>query len=144
MPFTPGDPNINRTGRPVGSKSFTTKVKEALRKVSEDKYNGLSPEALIIKKILEKALEGDGRMIELIWNYMDGKPSQELKGNFKVENTDGLTDEQRKKLDFLLNPEKEEPIKIIPKPKKDDKSISTTESDKRDISRESIPDKSKV
>lgn len=72
-PFTSDDPRINREGRPKGVKNFTTKVKEALERMSEE--DGLSYEDLLVKKILTKAMkQGDNKMIELIWNYLDGKP----------------------------------------------------------------------
>jgi hypothetical protein len=85
MPFTPGDPNINRDGRPMGAKNFTTKVKEALAKIADGK--DYSYEEAFIKSILKKAIvDGDSATQKLIWNYLDGMPSQsvDLKGTLDI------------------------------------------------------------
>lgn len=64
-------------GKTPGTKHLTTKVREALEKISEDK--GETYEVLLVKKVLHKAIvEGDGKMITLIWNYLDGTPRQSL------------------------------------------------------------------
>ena len=73
MPFVKGDPNIHRGGRPKGVKNFTTKIREALEKVSKEK--GVSYEELLVRSILEKAIdERDTASQKLIWNYLDGLP----------------------------------------------------------------------
>jgi len=79
MPFVKDDPNINREGRPVGSRNFTTKVREALEKIAEGK--DYTYEEAFIKSILKKAIvDGDASTQKLIWNYMDGLPVQRLGG----------------------------------------------------------------
>ncbi len=75
MPFVKGDPNINREGRPVGARSFTTKVKEALEKIADGK--DYTYEEAFIKSILKKAIvDSDASTQRLIWNYLDGMPQQ--------------------------------------------------------------------
>lgn len=68
----------NPDGRPVGALSFTSKVRAALEKIAMTKDGeDVSYEQLLVKRVLNKAIEqGDGRMIELIWGYLDGKPAQ--------------------------------------------------------------------
>lgn len=75
--FVKGNPG---GGRPKGSKSFTTLVKEALKNVADEK--GTTLERKLVQTILNKAIEeGDNKMIELIWNYLDGKPTQKIEDN---------------------------------------------------------------
>jgi len=72
--FKEGNP-----GKPKGARSFTTKVREALLKVSED--NATTEEQQLIKTIIQVARSGDSAMIRLIWNYLDGMPLQKLGGD---------------------------------------------------------------
>lgn len=75
MPFTKDDPNINREGRPPGTKNFTTKVREALEKIAEGKE--YTYEEAFVKSILKKAIvDQDPTIMRLIWNYLDGMPLQ--------------------------------------------------------------------
>ena len=81
VPFTKDDPRINREGRPLGQKNFTTKVREALLKIAEGK--DYTYEEAFIKSILKKAIvDGDVNMQKHIWNHLDGMPvqKQELGG----------------------------------------------------------------
>lgn len=70
----------NPAGKPPGTLSFTSKVRAALEKIAMTKDGeDVSYEQLLVKRVLNKAIEqGDGRMIELIWGYLDGKPSQQV------------------------------------------------------------------
>ena len=81
MPFQSGEKwNGNPYGRPVGSKSFTTKVKEALEKVYDG--TGGSAEKDLIKSILKKATkDGNDNTQKLIWNYLDGMTAQKIGGD---------------------------------------------------------------
>ena len=75
-----GDPSPNPEGRPVGSKNFTTKVREALETIAEGK--DYTYEAAFIKSILKKAIvDGDASTQRLIWNYLDGLPIQKIVGD---------------------------------------------------------------
>jgi hypothetical protein len=64
----------NPAGKPVGAKHMTTKLMEAITRVSAD--GGTSDDIQIVKTLVEKAKGGDMRGIELILNYVDGKPKQ--------------------------------------------------------------------
>jgi len=67
----------NPSGRPVGTKNLTTKVREALEKIAEGE--DYTYEEAFIKSILKKAiLDGDTSTQRLIWNYLDGMPTQKI------------------------------------------------------------------
>ena len=73
MVFVKDDPRINRNGRPIGSRSFTTKVREALEKIAEGK--DYTYEEAFIKAILKKSIvDQDVGMMRTIWEQLDGKP----------------------------------------------------------------------
>lgn len=76
MPFQPGQSG-NPAGKPPGTKHLTTKVREALEKIAEG--TNTSHEELLVKAILKKAIvDGDAASQKLIWNYLDGMPSQSI------------------------------------------------------------------
>lgn len=70
----------NPNGRPKGTRSLTTLVREALKQMGAD---GATPlEDLLAKRVIKKAIdEGDMQAIKLIWNYLDGLPEQKLIGD---------------------------------------------------------------
>lgn len=104
MPFTKDDPNINREGRPVGTKNFTTKVREALEKIAEGKE--YTYEEAFIKSILKKAIiEGDASTQRLIWNYLDGMPLQQVNSNISGELKIEISEDIAKKYDTAQQPE---------------------------------------
>ena|SRR3990167_8359279 len=77
IPFEKNDPRINRDGRPVGARSFTTKVREALEKIAEGKE--YTYEEALVKTVMHKAIvDKDPAMIRLVWNYLDGLPTGSL------------------------------------------------------------------
>jgi hypothetical protein len=74
-PFGKGyDPRRNTKGRPVGSKSLSTELRELM----EQKVNKTSDTThadLMIKRLLHKAaVKGDVRAMIFIWHIIDGKP----------------------------------------------------------------------
>jgi hypothetical protein len=72
--FQPGQSG-NPNGRPKGSRSFTTKVKEALEKIADGKE--YTYEEAFIKAILKKAIvDQDTGMMRTVWEQLDGKPLQ--------------------------------------------------------------------
>jgi len=79
------DGHIKIGGKEKGSKSFTTKVREALEKIADGKE--YTYEEAFIKSILKKAIiDGDSTIQRLIWNYLDGMPAQKLdvRGDFNI------------------------------------------------------------
>jgi hypothetical protein len=74
MPFKKGDPNINRSGRPMGF-SIVAHLKEKLQEIPEGQKETYA--TLITKKYLHKALvEGDAKILRDLINRVDGLPSQ--------------------------------------------------------------------
>jgi hypothetical protein len=78
--FAEGNPG--GPGRPAGSRSFTTKVREALEKIAEGK--DYTYEEAFIRAILKKSIvDQDVSMMRTVWEQLDGKPLQ------RVANADG-------------------------------------------------------
>ncbi|NCU32644.1 MAG: hypothetical protein EOM23_06910, partial [Candidatus Moranbacteria bacterium] len=60
----------NPQGKPAGTRSFTTKVKEALAKIAEGK--NYTYEEAFIKAIMKKAIiDQDVSMIRTVWEQLD-------------------------------------------------------------------------
>lgn len=79
MPFVKGDPNINKNGRPKGSRDFYTDFKEAIQRIKDKNSGEALTEQDIIKIGLEKMLKGDARFEGLYKDLLDrvyGKPMQ--------------------------------------------------------------------
>ncbi len=92
IPGVSGNPN----GRPAGTRSFTTKVKEALEKIAEGK--DYSYEEAFIKTILKKGIiDGDSAIIKLIWNYLEGTPTERIDLSSKGEKIEAVQFEIIKK-----------------------------------------------
>jgi len=86
----------NPKGRPKGSGlSITSLVKKELEKCPEGEDKKTYAD-LIVKRILSKAIkDGDTRMIEKIWAYMDGMPKQKFEGDVNL-NINKLLDDLSK------------------------------------------------
>ena len=66
-------------GRPKGSISITTEIKKKLAEIPPNERKTYLQ--ILITKILKKALIGEEEpMIKLIWNYIDGLPTQTVIG----------------------------------------------------------------
>ena len=53
---------------------MTTKIMEAIEKVSED--GATKEDVAIVRALVKKAKEGDMQAVKLIFNYVDGMPVQ--------------------------------------------------------------------
>lgn len=67
--FQPGNPG--GPGRPV---SMTNAIKKRLLQLGPDQKREVAEH--LADNILQMALDGDDKMIKLIWNYVDGLPHQ--------------------------------------------------------------------
>lgn len=105
--FAPG--NGGGPGRPKGStKKMKVLVEEALAEMGakDAQGNPVSIEKALIQKIIKMALAGDRKMIELIWNYRDGKPSQAIDVTSKGQhiNKRKLSAEEIQRVDDIFAP----------------------------------------
>lgn len=106
-PFPPGVSG-NPDGKAPGTKNFTSLVRDALQKLATDKDGKPledTYEALLIKRVLKKAIQdGDTKMIEILWNYLDGKPRGNIDLGFDKKSLGELTSFFR----GMANPDEEE------------------------------------
>ena len=111
--------NLGGPGRPVGMRNFTTKVRDALAKLGAKDHQGnpVAVEEALVEKIIKMALAGDRKMIELIWNYLDGKPLQNGNTQNNVNNfvTVVMTAAEEKRIEDLFEPKEwqENKVEII-------------------------------
>jgi len=75
MPFTRDDPNINRSGRPPKADSLSHILWEYMAEVEK----GKDRKSTLIQKIYSQAVKGDRYSQRLIFEYIDGKPTQEIR-----------------------------------------------------------------
>lgn len=105
--FKKGNPG---GGRPKGTFSITALVKEELQRCPDIKDKQTYAD-LIIKRIMSKAIkDGDGRMIERIWAYMDGLPKETRDLNIKLPKpildiTNGISKDNSNIKDNITEPE---------------------------------------
>lgn len=73
-PFKKGfDPRRKINPRPKGSVSITKLIRQGLREIGDGETE--SYEILLKKKILKKAVkDGNEKIIQLVWDHIDGKP----------------------------------------------------------------------
>lgn len=104
-------------GRPVGLQNFTTRVRAGLAKLSaKDVYgNPVEVEEALAEKVIKMALAGNVRMIELIWNYLDGKPPQTGGNTYNnVNNYVYVRNEaEEKRVEDLFEPKEWPKVEII-------------------------------
>ena len=61
-------------GRPVGSRNLKTALMDKLQQEISVGGDKKKIEDILADKIIKMALDGDQRMIKMIWEYRDGKP----------------------------------------------------------------------
>lgn len=67
----------NPKGRPKGSISLTSVIKRKLKEMSPDgKREAVE---MLADNIIQDALDNNNKMRQLIWNYIDGLPKQNIK-----------------------------------------------------------------
>ena len=91
----------NPAGLPKGTRHLSSMLEKMLEEIAEGSKD--SYKVLLNKRVIKKAIaDGDDRMIEHIWDRIEGKPPQ------KIENTnievpyDSLSDEEKANLKSLL------------------------------------------
>ena len=75
------DPRRNLEGKKSGTQHFSTLVRNALSRVAKLKQGNpeqLTHAQVLADSVLARAIQGDNKMTELLWAYMDGKPIQGL------------------------------------------------------------------
>lgn len=105
--FKPGASG-NPDGKTPGTKNLTTRIRAGLLRMGakDAQGNPLPVEEALAQKIIKMALDGDRKMIELIWNYLDGKPPQNIDLTSKGERvgTVVLSAEEEKRIEELFAP----------------------------------------
>ena len=89
----------NPKGRPEGTFSLLTLLKQELQKVPEGQDKKTYAD-LIVKRMLKQAIEkGDQQQIKLIWNYIEGMPRQDLNVDVKTQKIEEVVEATKKLLD---------------------------------------------
>ena len=105
--FKPGQSG-NPAGKVPGTKNLTSRIRDGLLKLGAKDAQGnvLPVEEALAQKIIKMALDGDRKMIELIWNYIDGKPPQNIDFTSKGERvgTVILSAEEERRIEELFAP----------------------------------------
>lgn len=113
--FMPG--NLGGPGRPVGLKNFTTRIRDGLARLgAKDAQGNPAPvEEALAEKVIKMALAGDRKMIELIWNYLDGKPQQNGVTQNNVNNfvTFVMSAAEEQRVEDLFEPKDWPEVEII-------------------------------
>ncbi len=74
----------NPAGKPKGTRSLTTLLREAMIKVGKGESEPYDEQ--LIKKVLDMATkQGNEAMIRLCWNYLEGMPKETKEIDFKGE-----------------------------------------------------------
>ena len=78
--FKPGK-SANPGGRPKRDESVSYLVKKFLKSRIIDPKTGkkVSKKQVFVERVFALAMSGDVQAIKLIWNYVDGMPTQQLK-----------------------------------------------------------------
>lgn len=84
----------NLKGKPPGTLSMAKKMRELLMEAIQTK-DGKSMQAAeaLARSIYKRAVSGNDKMSQLIWNYLDGMPKMHFDGTADI-NISPFTDEQ--------------------------------------------------
>ena len=100
--------NRGGPGRPVGYNKMATMIEEELQELAAKDAEGkpLPIKRALVKKIVKMALGGDRKMIEMIWNYQDGKPPLHIDVTSKGQRLGkrDLSAEEIKRIDDMYAP----------------------------------------
>lgn len=78
--FQPGESG-NPSGKPKGTKNFTTLVRDMLKRVAvlkEGNPNNLTYEDVLADQVIKRAIQGNDRVLKILWEQMDGRPRQQI------------------------------------------------------------------
>lgn len=73
IPFKPGDPRINRNGRKRGGTPLADRLWSEINKADPKSKRGEKQLAALIARLIRRAIAGDMRAIELIFDRIDGR-----------------------------------------------------------------------
>lgn len=77
MPFSKGDPNINRNGRPKKGYALRDFLRERLEiQDVQYGYDKIKRKEALIERLISQALSGQEWAVKMIFNYVEGRPTQ--------------------------------------------------------------------
>ena len=89
MPFEKGDKNINRNGRPKGTKNFSTLVDETIKEIADEE--GITQQQawrVLIKRAYKESKGGNVQFYKDLMDRYYGKPKEKV----EVEAGDDIKD----------------------------------------------------
>ena len=91
VPFVKDDPRINKEGRPLGSKDFTTIFNEALKKIAKEKdIDPDSVEVNLVLRAISEARKGNFKFYKDIFDRKYGKAQGYLDVTSKGQEITGI------------------------------------------------------
>lgn len=78
MPFTKGDPNINREGRPPKGQSFTDVLNKILRETVNVNGTEMEKKEAIMRVLVREASNGQQWAVNALMDRIEGKPRQQI------------------------------------------------------------------
>jgi hypothetical protein len=85
----------NPAGKPRGTRHLNTLMRDCLMNYKNDK--GISADHLLVEVIIKKALSGNTKALEIIFDRVDGKVQDHVSFGDESE-TGGLSEEDKRKL----------------------------------------------
>ena len=95
---------LNPEGKRVGTKHFRTLFVEAVKEIGAKNSRGedISKDKVIVKKVIDMAINGNLKAIDTVLDRIDGKVQNEQDPSNININVVMLTEEQKKNLEQLL------------------------------------------